>query len=62
MSQEPKKSKTDEVSDEKLEDVSGGKLSIGEPKDKYEKEADAVADAVVSKLQAPNTSTQSPSE
>ena len=62
MPQEPDKPETDEVSDKKLEDVSGGKLSIGKPNDKYEQEADAVADAVANKTQAPNTSTQSPSE
>ena len=55
MSQEPGKHKTDEVSDENLEDVSGGKLGIGEPKDKYEKEADEIADQVIGDQQTPPT-------
>jgi hypothetical protein len=37
----------DEISEEKLEEVSGGKLSIGKPNDKYEREADAVGDKVM---------------
>jgi len=53
MAQDPEEPKTDEVSDEKLEDVSGGKLSIGEPKDKYEKEADEVADQVIRTQRTP---------
>ncbi len=35
---------TDEVGDKELENVAGGALSLGKPKDKYEKEADKTAD------------------
>ena len=44
ISQEPDKPETDEVSDKKLEDVSGGALSVGKSKDKYEREADEVTE------------------
>ena len=38
---------TDEVNDKELEDISGGALSLGKPKDKFEKEADKVSDEVM---------------
>ena len=41
------KPQKDEVPDEKLEEVSGGKLKVAPPKDTYEREADAAADKVI---------------
>ena len=43
---EQKEPKTDEVSEEKLEKVSGGKLTVGKANDKLEREADEVAEKV----------------
>ena len=47
---------TDEVSEEQLEDVSGGALTVGTPEDKDEREADQVADRVVRMERVPGTS------
>jgi len=41
-----KKLQDDEVKDEDLDSVSGGKLTIERPKDKYEQEADLAAEKV----------------
>lgn len=45
-----KRPDADEVSEEILEDVSGGALTVGKPKDKHEREADKIADQVSSEL------------
>jgi hypothetical protein len=47
--EKPDREKTtkDEIPEEKLEDVSGGKLTIGKPKDASEREADTAADNVL---------------
>ena len=55
-----KKPDTDEVSEEALEEVSGGALSVGGPDDKYEKEADAVAEKVVQRTESSETSKPTP--
>ena len=38
---------TSEIADEKLKEVSGGKLTVGKPVDKSEREADQTANKVL---------------
>lgn len=47
MTDKKKKPADDEISEEKLQEVSGGKLKISQPNDTYEREADKVANKVV---------------
>ena len=42
-----KKPDEDVVSDEQLDDVAGGKISVGSSNDKLEQEADGVAEGVM---------------
>jgi bacteriocin-like protein len=53
MSQEPENPENEELNEEKLKKVSGGKLSIGKTGDKFEREADQVSDKVMNEQQAP---------